>query len=141
MNRVEVVDGMSVCSHTQGSYRKVAVQSWYLAEDLINKIPAWQHFSVVPSRAKVASSIHLKRLTFSIRLAISCREGPAMGLCFASPHFSFAELGSKPFSKADRHMAHPGTAANDRQETSRHLNIEQPCSVRGKSSAGASRLP
>lgn len=70
-------------------------------------------------------------------------QGLAMGLglCFTSPHIRFDELGSKPLSKADIHMPHPGTAANVRQETSRHLNIEQPGLVRGKSSAGASRLP
>lgn len=60
-----------------------------------------------------------------------------MGFGFTSSHISFDELGSK----ADTHMPHPGTAANIRQETSRHLNIEQPGLVRGKSSAGASQLP
>lgn len=77
----------------------------------------------------------------SMGLAVSCGAGPAMRLCFNPPHVSFGEFGSKPLSKADTHMPHPGTAANIRQENSRHSNIEQPGLVRGKSSAGASQLP
>lgn len=73
--------------------------------------------------------------------AVSCEAGPATRLCFNSPHISFGEFGSKPLSKADTHMPHPGTAANIRQETSRHSNIEQPGLVRGKSFSGTSLLP
>lgn len=155
LNRAEVVEGTSLGSQTAAADKPIAEgkphsllrkslqwQSCYLAEDPTSRTAAQQRVSTVRGRAEAASSLHLKGLTFNkVGSAVSCGAGPAMGLCFTFPHIGFDELGSKPLSKADTHMPHPGTAANIRQETSRHLNIEQPGLARGKSSAGASRLP